>query len=128
MPIGLTPSRGLVTPVWDDLRFPAQGINPAGAANAPTIDDVLTSFPGTLLFAGNAENVIVGIAQMPHAWAKGTSIRPTSTGANQLDHLQQSRGNSITDILALQATLQKLGLVRLQEQSLLETKQRPIIT
>lgn len=76
MPIGLTPSRGLVTPVWDDLRFPAQGINPAGAANAPTIDDVLTSFPGTLLFAGNAENVIVGIAQMPHAWAKGTSIRP----------------------------------------------------
>jgi hypothetical protein len=61
---------------WDDLRFPAQGINPAGATAPPTVDDVLTSFPGTLLFAGNAENVIAGVAQMPHTWVKGTSIKP----------------------------------------------------
>lgn len=59
---------------WEDLRFPAQGINPAGAADAPTVDNVLTSFPGTLLFAGNAENIIAGVAQMPHAWSPGTPI------------------------------------------------------
>ena len=75
-PVGQSDARGLVTPVWDDLRFPAQGINPAGAIDAPTVDTTLTAFPGTLLFAGNAENVIAGIAQMPHAWAKGTPIRP----------------------------------------------------
>jgi hypothetical protein len=61
---------------WTDLRFPAQAINPAGAADAPSIDTVLTSFPGTLLFAGNQENVITGIAQMPHEWLKGTALKP----------------------------------------------------
>ena len=33
---------------WDDLRFPAQSINPAGTAGPPTVDD--TTYPGTLLF------------------------------------------------------------------------------
>jgi hypothetical protein len=61
---------------WDDLRFPAQGINPAGAPQPPAVDEVLTSFPGTLLFSGSLENVIAGIAQMPHAWARGTEIKP----------------------------------------------------
>ena len=56
---------------WDDLRFPAQGINPAGAASPPTVDD--TTFPGTLLFATNATNVIAGVAQLPHAWKRGTA-------------------------------------------------------
>jgi hypothetical protein len=37
---------------WDDLRFPVQGINPAGVADAPAIDTTLTSYPGTLLFSG----------------------------------------------------------------------------
>lgn len=63
-------------PEWDDLRFPVQGINPAGTAAPPTIDEVLTSFPGTLLFSGSAENVIAGVAQMPHAWRRGSAIRP----------------------------------------------------
>jgi hypothetical protein len=61
---------------WEDLRFPAQGINPAGATSPATVDEVLTSFPGTLLFAGNQENVIAGVAQMPHGWKPGTAIRP----------------------------------------------------
>lgn len=61
---------------WDDLRFPAQGINPAGAADAPSVDNVLTSYPGTLLFSGSQENVIAGVAQMPHAWDRGTPVRP----------------------------------------------------
>lgn len=61
---------------WDDLRFPAQGINPTGAADAPTVDNVLTGFPGTLLFSGTLENVIAGVAQMPHAWKAGSAIQP----------------------------------------------------
>ena len=61
---------------WEDLRFPAQGINPAGAASPPAVDDVLTSFSGTLLFSGSQENVIAGVAQMPHSWAVGTALRP----------------------------------------------------
>lgn len=61
---------------WDDLRFPAQGINPAGAVNAPSVDTTLDGFPGTLLFAGNQENVIAGIAQLPHAWKRGTPVFP----------------------------------------------------
>lgn len=61
---------------WDDLRFPVQAINPIGAGTAPTLDEVLTSFPGTLLFSGSAENVIAGVAQMPHAWEAGSHIEP----------------------------------------------------
>ena len=63
-------------PRWDDLRFPAQAINPAGAVEAPTVDQDQAQFPGTLLFAGNKDATIGGIAQMPHAWSRGTSIRP----------------------------------------------------
>ena len=59
---------------WDDLRFPVQGINPAGTAAPPTVDD--TTVPGTLLFSSSAENIIAGVAQMPHAWARATAIRP----------------------------------------------------
>lgn len=61
---------------WEDLRFPVQGINPAGAADAPTVDTTLTGYPGTLLFSGSQDNIIAGIAQLPHAWQAGTAIRP----------------------------------------------------
>jgi len=61
---------------WEDLRFPAQGINPAGAADAPSVDNTLSGFPGTLLFAGNQENIIAGVAQMPHAWKAGSPVYP----------------------------------------------------
>lgn len=61
-------------PVWDDLRFPAQGINPAGQTDAPSIDT--TTFPGTLLFSASVVNLIAGVAQMPHAWSRGTAIHP----------------------------------------------------
>jgi hypothetical protein len=59
---------------WDDLRFPVNGINPAGSASPPTVDD--TTFGGSLLFAHNAENIVAGIAQMPHAWLRGSEIHP----------------------------------------------------
>jgi hypothetical protein len=59
---------------WEDLRFPVQGINPAGSAAPPTVDQ--TTYLGTLLFAPNADNVIAGVAQLPHSWQRGTAIRP----------------------------------------------------
>ena len=61
---------------WDDLRFPTQGINPAGAVDAPSVDTTLTDFPGTLLFSGSQVNVIAVVVQMPHAWLPGSSIEP----------------------------------------------------
>jgi len=61
-------------PVWDDLRFPAQGINPAGPAARPSVDSA--AFPGTLLFSDTVSNLIAGVAQMPHAWSRGTEIHP----------------------------------------------------
>ncbi len=59
---------------WDDLRFPAQAINPTGPEVAPTV--ATSGILGTLLFPTNATAVIAGIAQMPHAWARGTPVRP----------------------------------------------------
>jgi hypothetical protein len=47
-----------------------------GAVDAPTIDNVETDFPATLLFAGNADNVIADVAQMPHSWKLGSAIKP----------------------------------------------------
>jgi hypothetical protein len=50
---------------WDDLRFPAQAINPTGPEVAPTV--ATSGILGTLLFPTNATAVIAGIAQ--HAGA-----------------------------------------------------------
>ena len=55
---------------WDDLRFPASTVRVGGTGTATEGTD------GTLIFAGNADQVIQGIAQMPHAWKQGSAIRP----------------------------------------------------
>ena len=66
---------------WDDLRFPATSINPPGSVNDADVDTT----DGTLLFAANATEICVGVAQMPHAWKMGTDIEahihwsPTNT-------------------------------------------------
>jgi hypothetical protein len=58
---------------WDDLRFPAQGINPPGLGSDPTLD----SATGLLLFgSGPGTETIAGVAQMPHDWAEGTELEP----------------------------------------------------
>lgn len=62
------------TAAWEDLRFPAQAINPAGAPNAAAVDS--TTYLGTLLFAKGQDAHIAGVAQLPHAWKRGTAIRP----------------------------------------------------
>ena len=71
---------------FDDLRFPAQGINPAGstAPATPDTDD------GCLLFDKTTANIITGVAQMPHCKKLGSPICPhihwqgttTPSGAN----------------------------------------------
>lgn len=63
---------GGVSPFWDDLRFPAQGINPPGQASDPVVE----TNTGLLLFAGNATNTIAGVAQMPHSWVEGSVVVP----------------------------------------------------
>ena len=72
---------------WDDLRFPAQGINPIGSASPPGVE----TSTGLLLFSGTGTEVIAGIAQMPHAWEEGTPIMP---------HVHWSKTTSVTgDVL-----------------------------
>jgi len=72
---------------WEDLRFPAQGINPAGSAAPPTVDT--STFPGTLLFSGTGgNNIIAGVAQLPHEWKEGSEVRP---------HIHATRTTTSTD-------------------------------
>ena len=57
---------------WDDLRFPAQGINPPGAASDPNIETA-TGLP---VFSASQTNILAGVAQMPHSWVEGSVIVP----------------------------------------------------
>ena len=57
---------------WDDLRFPASGLNPPGPVNAPSVNSTL----GTLTFEDGATRVVAGLAQMPHAWLEGSAVEP----------------------------------------------------
>lgn len=66
---------GEVQPIktaWDDLRFPAAGINPRGAAS----DATRNTTDGRLEFSASATNIIAIQAQMPHSWKIGSSISP----------------------------------------------------
>ena len=58
--------------VWEDLRFPATGINPPGAV----ADATRSTTTGLLEFSGSADNVIAIVAQMPHNWKEGSAIYP----------------------------------------------------
>jgi hypothetical protein len=58
--------------VWEDLRFPATGINPPGAASDPVRD----TSDGRLVFSASATNIIAVQVQMPHAWLPGSSLHP----------------------------------------------------
>lgn len=46
---------------WEDLRFPAAGINPPGAVADPTRDTT----DGRLVFSASADNIMAIQAQMP---------------------------------------------------------------
>ena len=57
---------------WEDLRFPANAINPPGAASDPDWDNT----NGGWLFDGGSTEVLYVIAQLPHAWREGTVLKP----------------------------------------------------
>jgi len=58
---------------WEDLRFPAQGINPqGGGTRAPSVE----SDTGMLLFDPDRQEIAAGVAQMPHSWKEGSTIHP----------------------------------------------------
>jgi hypothetical protein len=70
---------------YEDLRFPAQGINPPGALSDPARN----STTSLLEFSGTADNIIAGVAQMPHGWLEESPCAPhlhlrfpTSAAAN----------------------------------------------
>lgn len=52
---------------WDDLRAPAAGINPPGAASDPGRDPS----SGWFLFSPTAVELIYVTFQMPHGWVEG---------------------------------------------------------
>lgn len=62
----------LVSPQYDDLRFPAAGINPPGAASDPTLD----TSDGRWKFSATAVNTLAMQVQLPHSWREGSAIRP----------------------------------------------------
>lgn len=62
----------LLYPQWEDLRFPAAGINPPGAASDPARD----TGDGRLSFSASATNIIAIQVQMPHDWLPGSAIEP----------------------------------------------------
>lgn len=66
-----TPIR-LIQPVYDDLRFPASGLNPPGAASDPAVNTTT----GLLEFGAAAQNIIGFQVQLPHGWAEGTELSP----------------------------------------------------
>ena len=57
---------------WDDLRFPASGINKPGPAGAPTWDSSTIGYG----FSGSAENDVQMNAQIPHSWKLDSALRP----------------------------------------------------
>jgi len=67
-----TGSIRFINPVWDDLRFPAVGLNPPGLVSDPSRNTAT----GLLDFAKDATNMIAGVAQMPHSWLVGSGIEP----------------------------------------------------
>ena len=63
---------------WDDLRFPASSINPAGQTGGAAIDTEETDFPGSILFVHTGPTMIAGLAQIPHEakYGVGGELRP----------------------------------------------------
>lgn len=57
---------------WDDLRFPAGGVNPPGPENAPTVDPDT----GLYVFADGSTRILAGLAQLPHVWREASALGP----------------------------------------------------
>ena len=70
---------------WDDLRFPASGLNPPGPTGAPSTD----TSTGLLVFDDGSTETMAGVAQMPHSWKQNSVVRP------HVHWIQPSAGNVV---------------------------------
>lgn len=90
------------SPRWQDVRFPATGINPIGAASDPTIETDLNAVPGSLLFSATQDNYIAVLVQLPHGRKRGAGLHPhihyhrTAAGAGAI--LWQARHRLIGNV------------------------------
>jgi hypothetical protein len=57
---------------WEDLRFPATAIQLNPATTHPALD---TTIPGRT-YRNNETDTQIIIAQIPHSWAEGTTLKP----------------------------------------------------
>lgn len=62
----------LTTPVWDDLRFGVSALKVSPVSNKPDFDSANVCF----LFDKAATEMVMGVAQLPHSYKNGTSIKP----------------------------------------------------
>jgi hypothetical protein len=90
----------IVSPQTEDVRFPASGINPPGAATDPTRDPE----DGRLVFSASQVNIIAVQAQLPHSWVEGTDIDPhvhwsptDSNAGNVLWRMEYKIADAITE-------------------------------
>lgn len=60
------------TGLWEDLRFPAQGINSSGSAAPPGV----STATGLLMFDAAGTEIIAGVAKMPHGWKSASNVSP----------------------------------------------------
>lgn len=94
--------------MWDDLKYPAQGIDPPVAASDPTRD----TNDGMLLFSATQPNIIAGGALMPHGWKLGSMIEPhihwtpTDNTAGDVVWLFQWSVAAIGDVFPAMQTVQ----------------------
>lgn len=79
----------LIHAVWDDLRFPASGLQLPQQATDPTFD-IFRDGVRALMFASGADDMLWFDMQLPHGYVDGTDIYP---------HIHWSPMNTNTDTL-----------------------------
>ena len=99
---------------WDDLQFPAQGINLSGGAADPGVDTTT----GLLVFSGIADNMIGGVAKLSHQWLPGSVVRPyvnlrfpTSAAANTRWQFDYDIANENGAFIAAAGTYSSLTVI-----------------
>jgi hypothetical protein len=95
---------------WDDLRMPAQAINPVGGASDPAVDNTeSTGVPGTLLFSGTADNMVGIVFQMPHAWVANVPLADGSTSGVVRPHIHWAKTTATTGAVSWEMYYRVLG-------------------
>lgn len=105
---------------WEDLRFPAATINPAGLTSGAA-RELTGVFAGSLLFDAASTEICVGSAQFPHSKMLDTMIyphvhwTPTSTDAGnvlwRLEYIIADRGEVFPASYTVINTLAEASLI-----------------